>query len=79
MGQADLVLAFGASLNDWTTRAGGLFETSAHVIHCDVNQAAIGALTWRAAALRAEVFVPRPSWKQLPGTACMKRRSGPPG
>jgi thiamine pyrophosphate-dependent acetolactate synthase large subunit-like protein len=45
MGQADLVLAFGASLNDWTTRAGGLFETSAHVIHCDVNQAAIGALT----------------------------------
>jgi thiamine pyrophosphate-dependent acetolactate synthase large subunit-like protein len=45
MGQADLVLAFGASLNDWTTRAGDLFATSAHVVHCDVDQAVIGKLT----------------------------------
>jgi len=44
MARADVVLAFGASLNDWTTRAGGLYPASARVVHCDVNQAAIGAL-----------------------------------
>jgi thiamine pyrophosphate-dependent acetolactate synthase large subunit-like protein len=44
MARADVVLAFGASLNDWTTRAGGLYPASARVAHCDVDQAAIGAL-----------------------------------
>jgi thiamine pyrophosphate-dependent acetolactate synthase large subunit-like protein len=43
--QADLILAFGASLNHWTTRNRELFSPSARIIQCDVERSAIGALT----------------------------------
>jgi thiamine pyrophosphate-dependent acetolactate synthase large subunit-like protein len=39
--QADLVLAFGASLNQWTTMHGSLIAGAA-VVHCDTDPAAIG-------------------------------------
>ena len=45
LSQADLILAFGASLNYWTTRNRELFAPSARILHCDRNSAAIGALT----------------------------------
>ena len=38
-------MAFGASLNYWTTRNRELFSSSARILHCDRNSAAIGALT----------------------------------
>lgn len=41
--RADLVLAFGASLNYWTTAGGELFPEKAHIIHCDDDAGAIGA------------------------------------
>ena len=40
-----MILAFGASLNYWTTRNRELFAPSARILHCDRNSAAIGALT----------------------------------
>lgn len=45
LAQADLILAFGASLNYWTTRNRELFAPSARILQCDRNSAAIGALT----------------------------------
>ena len=42
--EADLILAFGASLNHWTTRNRELYAASARIIHCDVERSAIGAL-----------------------------------
>ncbi len=44
LAQADLVLAFGASLNRWTTRHGGLFPPEARVVQVDLDEEAIGAL-----------------------------------
>ncbi|HLQ63006.1 MAG TPA: thiamine pyrophosphate-binding protein [Candidatus Acidoferrales bacterium] len=41
--QADLLLAFGASLNMWTTRHGHLIGGSAKVVQVDVEADAIGA------------------------------------
>jgi len=43
--EADLILAFGASLNHWTTRNRELFAPSARIVQCDVDCSAIGALT----------------------------------
>ena len=43
--EADLVLAFGASLNHWTTRNRELYAKSAKIVQCDVERSAIGALT----------------------------------
>jgi thiamine pyrophosphate-dependent acetolactate synthase large subunit-like protein len=40
LGEADLVLAFGASLNYWTTREGQMFG-SARIVQVDVDPAAI--------------------------------------
>ncbi|MEN3284741.1 MAG: hypothetical protein V7607_5881 [Solirubrobacteraceae bacterium] len=40
---ADVVLAFGASLNAWTTRHGTLLSLDAHVIQVDLDEEAIGA------------------------------------
>ncbi len=45
LSQADLILAFGASLNYWTTRNRELYAPSARILQCDRNSAAIGALT----------------------------------
>lgn len=42
---ADLILAFGASLHPWTTRAGELIGPGATVVQIDSDPAAIGALT----------------------------------
>ena len=42
--QADVVLAFGASLNRWTTRHGGLFPGSARVVQVDLDEESIGVL-----------------------------------
>ena len=43
--EADLILAFGASLNHWTTRNRELYAKSAKIVQCDVERSAIGALT----------------------------------
>jgi len=43
--EADLILAFGASLNHWTTRNRELFASSARIVQCDVERSASGALT----------------------------------
>ena len=42
MGEADVVLAFGASLNHWTVRHGGLFSPEARVVQVDLDAQAIG-------------------------------------
>lgn len=42
LAEADLVLAFGASLNMWTTRHGTLIGPDARVVQVDVEPAAIG-------------------------------------
>lgn len=44
MGQADVVLAFGASLNRWTTRHGRLFSPDARAVQVDLDEEGIGAL-----------------------------------
>ncbi|HEX2729819.1 MAG TPA: thiamine pyrophosphate-binding protein [Rubrobacteraceae bacterium] len=44
LAQADTVLAFGASLNRWTTRHGRLFPPDARVIQVDLDEEVIGAL-----------------------------------
>jgi thiamine pyrophosphate-dependent acetolactate synthase large subunit-like protein len=43
LAQADVVLAFGATLNHWTTRHGALIGPDARVIQVDVETDAIGA------------------------------------
>lgn len=40
--QADLVLAFGAALNFWTTRHGNMFGADAALVQIDVDEDAIG-------------------------------------
>jgi thiamine pyrophosphate-dependent acetolactate synthase large subunit-like protein len=42
LGEADVVLAFGASLNHWTVRHGGLFAPEARVVQVDLDAEAIG-------------------------------------
>jgi thiamine pyrophosphate-dependent acetolactate synthase large subunit-like protein len=42
LGEADLVLAFGASLNHWTVRHGHLFSPGARVVQVDLEPEAIG-------------------------------------
>ena len=42
LGEADVVLAVGASLNMWTTRHGALLDPEAQVIQVDVEPAGIG-------------------------------------
>lgn len=44
LAQADVVLAFGASLNHWTVRHGRLFSPSARVVQVDLDEEMIGAL-----------------------------------
>jgi thiamine pyrophosphate-dependent acetolactate synthase large subunit-like protein len=44
LGQADLVLAFGVSLNSWTTKHGSLFAADATIVQCDTDSAAIGRM-----------------------------------
>ncbi len=44
LAEADLVLAFGASLNRWTVRHGRLFPSEARVVQVDLDEEAIGAL-----------------------------------
>ncbi|MGH3327524.1 MAG: thiamine pyrophosphate-binding protein [Streptomycetales bacterium] len=41
--QADLLLGFGAALNQWTTRHGMLIGPQARIVHVDLEPAAIGA------------------------------------
>jgi thiamine pyrophosphate-dependent acetolactate synthase large subunit-like protein len=45
LGEADLILAFGASLNQWTTHHETLFSRSAALIQCDITPEALGAKT----------------------------------
>lgn len=40
--ESDLIVCLGASLNDWTTRAGKLFPPGATVVQVDTDRAAIG-------------------------------------
>ena len=42
LGDADVVLAFGASLNYWTVRHGNLFSSDARVVQVDLEAEAIG-------------------------------------
>ena len=44
LARADAVLAFGASLNRWTTRHGRLFPPDARVVQVDLDEEAIGTL-----------------------------------
>jgi thiamine pyrophosphate-dependent acetolactate synthase large subunit-like protein len=44
LSEADVVLAFGASLNHWTVRHGRLFSPSARIVQVDLDEEAIGAL-----------------------------------
>ena len=44
MSEADLVLAFGASLNHWTVRHGRLFSPTARFVQVDLDEEVIGAL-----------------------------------
>src|SRR5918993_4013698 len=44
LSQADVVLAFGASLNHWTVRHGRLFSPEARVVQVDLDEEAIGRL-----------------------------------
>jgi len=61
--RADLVLAFGASLNHWTTRRGELIGAHARVVQCDSDPAAhrpdavalLGDASAAASALAAEL------------------------
>jgi thiamine pyrophosphate-dependent acetolactate synthase large subunit-like protein len=43
LGEADVVVAFGATLNQWTTRHGALIAPGAQVIQVDLDEEAIGA------------------------------------
>jgi thiamine pyrophosphate-dependent acetolactate synthase large subunit-like protein len=43
LGEADVVVAFGATLNHWTTRHGALIGPGAQVIQVDLDEEAIGA------------------------------------
>jgi acetolactate synthase-1/2/3 large subunit len=44
LSQADCVVAFGASLNAWTTERGQMFP-KATVVHCDIDPTVIGSYT----------------------------------
>ncbi|MCA1728835.1 MAG: thiamine pyrophosphate-binding protein [Actinobacteria bacterium] len=44
LGRADVILAFGASLNHWTVRHGELFSPDAQVVQVDLEEEAIGRL-----------------------------------
>ena len=44
LGEADLVLSFGASLNSWTMNHGRMFPPTARIIHCDLDAASIGRI-----------------------------------
>lgn len=44
LGEADAVLAFGASLNHWTARHGRLFDKEAGIVQVDLDAEAIGSL-----------------------------------
>jgi thiamine pyrophosphate-dependent acetolactate synthase large subunit-like protein len=54
LASADLVLAFGASLNMWTTRHGALIGQRTRVVQVDVNSDAIGAHHRIDAAITAD-------------------------
>ncbi len=65
----DAVLAFGASLNGFTTRAGTLFP-DARIVHCDADGAVIGRTTAADVALVGDAAtVARQLHAQLPETA----------
>jgi thiamine pyrophosphate-dependent acetolactate synthase large subunit-like protein len=42
IGEADLIIAFGASLNRWTTHNETLFSRTATIIQCDISATALG-------------------------------------
>jgi thiamine pyrophosphate-dependent acetolactate synthase large subunit-like protein len=44
IGEADVVLSFGASLNLWTIKHGNLFSQAVRIVHCDVEASAIGRI-----------------------------------
>lgn len=44
LGEADLVLSFGASLNAWTVNHGRMFSPTARIVHCDLDAAAMGRI-----------------------------------
>ncbi len=44
LSEADVVLAFGASLNHWTVRHGRLFSPRARIVQVDLDEEAVGAL-----------------------------------
>jgi thiamine pyrophosphate-dependent acetolactate synthase large subunit-like protein len=57
LGQADLVLAVGASLNHWTTRHGALISDDAKVAQIDVEPGAIGRHRPLDAAMLGDALV----------------------
>ena len=80
LGEADVVIAFGAALNMWTTRHGGLIGPDTTVIQVDRDEEAIGAhrprLDSASSATRARR--PRRSWprsRRVDGDFGAARRS----
>ncbi|WP_031464250.1 thiamine pyrophosphate-binding protein [Sciscionella sediminilitoris] len=53
--EADLIVGWGAALNNWTTRHGKLLGTQAKLVHVDVDQAAFGAYFPVALAVLGDV------------------------
>ena len=64
LAESDVVIAFGAALNMWTTRHGGLIGPSTTVIQVDRDEEAIGAHRpvdrWVSSAMLG--WSPRSSW-----------------
>lgn len=71
--QADLVLAFGASLNHWTTRRGELIGTDARVIQIDADPRALLANRPEALPVLGDARLVAAAL-----TAELRRRRGPP-
>ena len=79
LGESDVIVAFGAALNQWTTRHGALIGSHARVVQVDLDVAAIGAhrpvdvgvIGDAAAAAEAllDALEPRPRGRRSPALA----------
>ena len=56
IGDSDCIIAFGASLNEWTT-ASGAYTSGRRVVHCDIDAAQIGRFSAVDAAVVADAAV----------------------
>jgi thiamine pyrophosphate-dependent acetolactate synthase large subunit-like protein len=56
IGQSDCIIAFGASLNEWTT-ATGAYTAGRRVVHCDIDAAQVGRFSPVDAAVVGDAAV----------------------